>query len=96
MSRPSLESLLARDPLPDDWRDDTRRGLNVITARSESLSRFIGAYARLAKLPRPQPQPLGVTECVTRAVRFETHVPVHVEAGPPVTIQGDPARSGKP
>jgi hypothetical protein len=25
-----------------------RRGLNVITSRSESLSRFISAYARLA------------------------------------------------
>src|SRR5664280_1219191 len=58
----SLESILARDPPPDDWRDDMRRGLNVITSRSESLSRFIGAYARLAKLPRPQPQPLGVAE----------------------------------
>src|SRR5664279_3591612 len=86
----SLESILARDPLPDDWRDAMRRGLNVITSRSESLSRFIGAYARLAKLPRPQPQPLGVAECVSRAASFETRVPVHVEAGPAITIQGDP------
>ena len=85
-----MESILARDPLPDDWRDDMRRGLNVITSHSESLSRFIGAYARLAKLPRPQPQPLGVAECVSRAASFETRVPVHVEAGPPVAIQGDP------
>ena len=30
-----------------------RRGLSVISTRSEALSRFIGAYARLAKLPRP-------------------------------------------
>ena len=86
----SLESILARDPLPDDWRDDMRRGLNVITSRSESLSRFIGAYARLAKLPRPQPQPLGVAECVSRAASFETRIPVEVEAGPAITIQGDP------
>jgi signal transduction histidine kinase len=86
----SLESILSRDPLPDDWRDDMLRGLNVITSRSESLSRFIGAYARLAKLPRPQLQPLAVAECVRRAASFETRVPVHVEAGPPVTIQGDP------
>jgi nitrogen fixation/metabolism regulation signal transduction histidine kinase len=86
----SLETLLARDPLPDDWRDDMRRGLNVITSRSESLSRFIGAYARLAKLPRPRMQPLGVAECVNRAVTFETRVPVRVEPGPPIVIQGDP------
>ena len=49
--------------LPEDWREDMERGLNVITSRSESLSRFIGAYARLAKLPRPQLQPLDVGPC---------------------------------
>jgi nitrogen fixation/metabolism regulation signal transduction histidine kinase len=86
----SLESIVARDPLPDDWRDDIRRGLSVIMSRSDSLSRFIGAYARLAKLPRPQLQPLSVADCVGRAVSFETRLPVQVEAGPNFTIQGDP------
>jgi two-component system, NtrC family, nitrogen regulation sensor histidine kinase NtrY len=86
----TLESMLARNPLPDDWRDDMRRGLNVITSRSDSLSRFIGAYARLAKLPRPQIQPLEVAGCVERAVSLETRVPVHVEKGPAVTVRGDP------
>jgi nitrogen fixation/metabolism regulation signal transduction histidine kinase len=86
----SLESIVARDPLPDDWRDDMRRGLSVIMSRSDSLSRFIGAYARLAKLPRPQLQPLSVADCVGRAASFETRLPVHVEAGPNFTIQGDP------
>jgi nitrogen fixation/metabolism regulation signal transduction histidine kinase len=86
----SLESIVAREPLPDDWRDDMRRGLSVIMSRSDSLSRFIGAYARLAKLPRPQLQPLSVADCVGRAVSFETRLPVQVQAGPKFTIQGDP------
>ena len=86
----SLESILARPVLPDDWRDDMRRGLNVISSRSESLSRFIGAYARLAKLPRPQLQPLVVADCVGRAVSFETRLPVHVDPGSHLTVQGDP------
>lgn len=86
----SLESILAREELPDDWRDDMRRGLSVITSRSESLSRFIGAYARLAKLPRPQLQPLDVGACVGRAVSFETRVAVEVRAGAETTVQGDP------
>ncbi|MBS1854613.1 MAG: PAS domain-containing protein [Acidobacteria bacterium] len=86
----SLESIMARDELPDDWRDDMRRGLQVITARSDSLGRFIGAYARLAKLPRPQLQPLSVADCVRRAVSLETRLPVKLEEGPPVTVQGDP------
>jgi two-component system, NtrC family, nitrogen regulation sensor histidine kinase NtrY len=86
----SLESMVARPTLPEDWRDDMRRGLSVITARSDSLSRFIGAYARLAKLPRPQVQPLPVAPCVRRVASFETRVPVTVEAGPEVVIQADP------
>ena len=86
----SLESILARNPLPEDWRDDMRRGLNIITSRSESLSRFIGAYARLAKLPRPQLQPLEVAACLGRAVSFETRVSVQIQPGPNITVQGDP------
>jgi len=62
----------------------------VITSRSESLSRFIGAYARLAKLPRPQLQPLEVGACVGRAVSFETRLAVEVEAGPEMMMKGDP------
>jgi nitrogen fixation/metabolism regulation signal transduction histidine kinase len=86
----SLESILGREPLADDWRDDMRRGLNVITSRADSLSRFIGAYARLAKLPRPQLQPLDIASLVSRAATFETRVPVCVEPGPDIPLQGDP------
>ena len=86
----SLETILARDPLPGDWREDMRRGLSVITGRSESLTRFIGAYARLAKLPRPQMQPLSVRDAMGRAASFETRMPVNVVPGPDVTVQGDP------
>ena len=68
-----------------------RRGLSVITSRSESLSRFIGAYARLAKLPRPQLQPLDVAAVRAAAPRASKRaLPVKVEAGPQVTVQGDP------
>jgi two-component system, NtrC family, nitrogen regulation sensor histidine kinase NtrY len=86
----SLEAIVSREQLPEDWRDDMRRGLHVITARSESLGRFIGAYARLAKLPRPQLQPLNVADCVGRAASFETRLSVKVEGGLPLTVQGDP------
>jgi two-component system nitrogen regulation sensor histidine kinase NtrY len=86
----SLASIVARENLPDDWRDDMRRGLTVITSRAESLGRFIGAYARLAKLPRPQLQPLEVAATVGRAVSFETRVSVTINAGANLTVQGDP------
>src|SRR5687767_15997834 len=50
----SLSAIIDRDPPPSDWRDDMQRGLNVIASRSEALSRFMSAYARLAKLPPPK------------------------------------------
>src|SRR5215212_9235385 len=50
----SLLSLLARAPLAADWREDVRRGLDVVSARADSLSRFMESYARLARLPPPK------------------------------------------
>jgi signal transduction histidine kinase len=86
----SLSTLLAKGQLPADWRDDMQRGLAVISSRSESLSRFIGAYARLAKLPRPQVQPFPVSGWIHRAASLETRLPVAVEPGPEITVHGDP------
>src|SRR5579862_3385012 len=86
----SLASLLTRQPLPTDWEDDMRRGLSVISARSEALSRFIGAYARLAKLPRPQLESLEIRPWVERGVSLETRLKVGVRPGPDMNIQGDP------
>ena len=85
----SLESLVSRDSLPADWQEDMRRGLAVISSRSESLSRFIGAYARLAKLPRPTLAPLDVAPWVERVVGLETRLQVDVQPGPEVVIHGD-------
>lgn len=85
----SLESLLAREPLPEDWHDDMRRGLAVIASRSEALSRFMGAYARLAKLPRPQFRPVHVSKLVEQVVGLETRVRPVLHTGPELVIQAD-------
>src|SRR5207344_2996971 len=57
----TLESLLARNPRPADWQDDMIRGLAVIASRSEALGRFMGDYARLARLPQPSVRPVIVS-----------------------------------
>jgi nitrogen fixation/metabolism regulation signal transduction histidine kinase len=85
----SLESLLAREPLPDDWRDDARRGLSIIATRSEGLSRFLGAYALLAKLPPPRPEPLDVRAWIHQSATLDQRLAATVSPGPDVTIQGD-------
>ncbi len=85
----SLENLLAREPRAPDWEEDMRRGLAVIASRSEALSRFMGAYARLAKLPPPTLAPVGVSELVRRVVGLETRLPPVLAPGPDLTIQAD-------
>jgi nitrogen fixation/metabolism regulation signal transduction histidine kinase len=86
----SLESMLAREQLPDDWDDDMRRGLAVIAARSDSLSRFTTAYARLAKLPAPKVQMVNVQALVRRIASVETKLPVTIERSPDLDIRADP------
>lgn len=86
----SLELLLARDPLPEDWREDTQRGLAVIAQRSEALTRFMDAYSRLAKLPAPRKQLVVLRSLIERVVAVERRVPVTVEAGPPFSLPVDP------
>ncbi len=86
----SLLTLVSREPLPEDWQEDVRSGLNVISNRCDALNRFTGAYARLARLPQPKPRPMRVAEWVDRVVRLEQRLTVRVTAGPEVTIRADP------
>jgi two-component system nitrogen regulation sensor histidine kinase NtrY len=65
------------------------QGLAVIEARAEALGRFLHAYARLARLPKPQPRPLDVTSWARRAASLETRVPVAVRGGPGAVLVAD-------
>jgi nitrogen fixation/metabolism regulation signal transduction histidine kinase len=85
----SLRSLIGQEPPPADWREDLKRGLGVIAGRSESLSRLMAAYARLARLPPPRREALPVGEWVRRVAALETRRAVTVCGGPDVTIQAD-------
>jgi len=85
----SLSTLVEREPPPSDWREDVQRGLGVIASRSESLSRFMNAYARLAKLPPPKLAPLDVGAVVDRVVTLEKGHNVQIAGGPALMIQGD-------
>jgi nitrogen fixation/metabolism regulation signal transduction histidine kinase len=85
----SLENLLARPERPADWEQDVQRGLSIVSTRAESLNRFMIAYAKLAKLPRPEPQPMDVGEWIRQVVGLETRLEVELEPGPELTIRGD-------
>jgi len=85
----SLSTIVEREPPPSDWRDDVQRGLGVIGSRAESLSRFMSAYARLAKLPPPKFAALDVSAVIDRVVALEKGHNIQNAGGPRLTIQGD-------
>jgi two-component system nitrogen regulation sensor histidine kinase NtrY len=68
---------------------DLARGLAVIERRAEALGRFMGSYARLAKLPVPRLAPVGVGAWLRRVVELERRLRVTLAEGPAVTILGD-------
>jgi nitrogen fixation/metabolism regulation signal transduction histidine kinase len=88
----SLETLLRREPMPRDWREDAESGLKSIAARADSLSRFMQAYTRLAKLPPPQKEDFDVGELVQRVVNLEPRLKVQISQGPKVQIHADAAQ----
>jgi two-component system nitrogen regulation sensor histidine kinase NtrY len=88
----SLESLLRRDPLPSDWKDDASSGLNSIASRADSLSRFLQAYTRLTKLPPPQKQEVDLPQLIQRVVDLEPRLKVQILPGSKTVIRADAAQ----
>lgn len=88
----SLSVLVRRSPRPLDWEDDMRSGLDVIATRADGLSRFMQAYARLARLPPPSIAPAEVTALVHQVVALERRMPVRVLGGPSLTLNCDAAQ----
>jgi nitrogen fixation/metabolism regulation signal transduction histidine kinase len=83
-----LRNLVAREPLPADWREDAESGFAIIHDRAESLGRFMAAYAQLARLPPPARRVVDFASLVRRAASLHGKL-VHVEAGPDVQLHVD-------
>src|SRR5437870_7535553 len=88
----SLETLLRRQPRPADWQDDARSGLKSIAARADALSRFMEAYARLARLPPPQKEDVDLGELARRVVTLAPRLRVDLLPGPEARISVDAAQ----
>src|SRR5262249_3308298 len=58
--------------------------------RSETLSRFMRDYARLTRLPKPEPRAVELGNLVRRIAALETRIQVQLEPGPEIIIQADP------
>jgi two-component system, NtrC family, nitrogen regulation sensor histidine kinase NtrY len=84
---PTTSGVLAAFGAADD---DFAYGLGVVAERADALSRFIGAYARLTRLPPPAKRAVSIGAWVHRVAALETRVPVRVAEGPAVTVSADP------
>jgi signal transduction histidine kinase len=69
--------------------EDMKAGFGIIRSRTESLGRFMAAYAKIARLPAPKLAPVDVKDWISRVVKLEAQVRLKVEEGPATTISGD-------
>ncbi|MBA3444272.1 MAG: PAS domain S-box protein [Gemmatimonadales bacterium] len=85
----SLRSLTERPIRPTDWEQDLQSGLGVIEGRSEALARFMGAYARLARLPSPTMGTVNVRQWIYQVIALEDRAEIVVVDGPEIQIAAD-------
>jgi nitrogen fixation/metabolism regulation signal transduction histidine kinase len=85
----SMEQLMKRQPRAEDWEDDMLRGLEVISTRAESLSRFMEAYTHIARLPPPKRAQLELESLIRRVADIETRLKPRLETGPTVKLMAD-------
>lgn len=88
----SLRSLLRRPASDPDWQQDMEQGLGAIGSRAEALGRFTSAYARLARLPPPNREPVQLRECIERVAEIEQLSDLQIEPGPDVVVDADLAQ----
>ena len=65
-------------------------GLGVISARAESLTRFMEAYAKLAKLPPPRMATVELGRLLERLIALESRVAIRWDRNTTVELLADP------
>ena len=88
----TLSGLLRRDVPPEGWKDDAHRALDRIAERSASLTHFVAAYSRLARLPPPTLQNVRPAPVLRRVAALEERCPVRLAEGPDIALEADPAQ----
>lgn len=86
----TLATMLEKQPLPADWREDLQSGLHVIASRTESLNRFVMGYASLTRLPEPRKRRVRLADLISRVILLEQRLKVAVIPGDDLEIEIDP------
>lgn len=86
----SLERLLGSNSKPEDWQEDLRSGLSVISSRTAALTRFMEAYSSLARLPPPHIQSVPLMPLIERVANLEQRFKPTLRVGPEARLAADP------
>ncbi|HEX7047102.1 MAG TPA: ATP-binding protein [Gammaproteobacteria bacterium] len=78
-----------RELEPGELKTDLVESLDVIGQRAESLNRFMSAYAKLAKLPAPRRERVGLRKLVENVAAMDGAGHIRIE-GEDVTVSVDP------
>ncbi len=85
----SLNGMVDKVEFGSELKTDLQDGLNIIKNRSESLSRFMTAYAQLAKLPAPVLKTCKINEIIHELIRLEDAEILTVNSTDEISIQAD-------
>ena len=86
----SLSRRVGQPELSEEAKADLERGLQVISERADSLTRFMEGYSRLARLPAPRKRPIALASFVESVAALEKRAPVSIASGPSLSVQADP------
>ncbi len=64
----TLNTLVSRESISAELKEDLEDGLHVIQKRADALSRFVGDYSKIAKLPAPSKSLFSLNDLVGRIV----------------------------
>ena len=78
-----------RDPAREIEREPLADSLALIARRSGGLSRFVGIYAGLAKLPDPARETIDLNERLEKICALESRVPIRLD-GARISFDLDP------
>jgi signal transduction histidine kinase len=93
--RHRLKSAGKQEAVADGDPSSTRaleHGITMISDRAESLSRFIGGYARLAKLPQPVRRATPVAPLLRRIAGLERRLRIALEGDERCAVHADAAQ----
>lgn len=85
----SLSAIISKKKRADDWEVDVKDGLQTIAERAGGLSRFMTAYASLARLPPPKFQPTELAPIIRRLAKFDPRMSVTIDEGAEVSLSLD-------